>query len=221
MAATSGELDVAERLRGVEVPRRSGVLGPPPYALGEAATSADLALMRSERGDLSIDRTRDVEPDVRIARSEEQDARYAVMLQTSGELLGEEEVVPRRDDAVEPAPPRDAMIRVRLVVGPWVIREDHIGPVLADDAADLATKSHADLELAVLMSEEDEFLHPDRFAGGALLALSRFGHLLWRRLQIVRALLTARDHAVRDMRAAGPDPRGERARAAEIHVVGM
>src|SRR6267378_4071239 len=75
MARLLGELDVAERLRGVEVPRRSGVLRPPPHALGEAATPADLALVRFESGDLSIDRTRDVEPDVRVARPEKEHPR--------------------------------------------------------------------------------------------------------------------------------------------------
>src|SRR6267143_3797665 len=64
-ATTSGELDVAEGLRGLEVPGRSGVLRPPAHALGEALASADLALVRPERGDLPVDRPRDVEPDIR------------------------------------------------------------------------------------------------------------------------------------------------------------
>ena len=177
--------------------------------------------MRFERGDLSIDRPGDVEPDVRVARPEEEHARHAMVLQAAGELLGEEEVIARRDDAVESAPPGDAMVRVHLVVAPGVVREDDVGPVLADDAAYLAAKIHADLELAILVAEENELLDADRFAGRALLALSRLGHLLGGCLQIVRAFLPAGDHAVGDMRAGRPDPRGESARASEIHVVGM
>src|SRR5881628_641419 len=74
MATTSGELDVTERLGGVEVPGRSGVLRPPSHALG------DLALVRLERRDLPVDRTTDVEPDVRVARPKKKHVRHAVML---------------------------------------------------------------------------------------------------------------------------------------------
>src|SRR5437667_9479023 len=204
-ATPLGEFDVAERLRGREVPGRAGVLRPPPHPLGEAAASADLAPVRFERGDLSIDRPGDVEPDVRVARPEEEHARHAMVLQAAGELLGEEEVIARRDDAVESAPPGDAMVRVHLVVAPGVVREDDVGPVLADDAAYLAAKIHADLELAILVAEEDELLDADRFAGRALLALSRLGHLLGGCLQIVLAFLPAGAHAVGDMAAGRPD----------------
>src|SRR6266849_3371860 len=79
-APPSGELDVAEGLRGGEVPGRSGVLRPPPHALGEALAPADLALVRSKRRDLPVDRPGDVEPDVRVARPEEEDARHAMVL---------------------------------------------------------------------------------------------------------------------------------------------
>src|SRR3954465_13160129 len=99
------------------------------------------------------------------------------------------------------------MVGMYLVVTPRVIGEDDVRPVLADDAAHLATQIHADLELAILMAEENKFLDPDRFAGRTLLPLSRFGHLLGRRLQIVRALLAARDHAIRHVSASGLDPR--------------
>src|SRR4029077_11571512 len=174
MATTSGELDVAERLGGLEIPGRAGVLRPPSHALGEAASPADLALVRSERGDLPVDRAGDVEPDVGVARPEQKHAPNAVVLQAAGQLLGVKEVVARRDDAVEAAPSGDAMVGVHLVVAPRVVGEDHVGPVLADDAAHLAAQIHAPLELAVLVSEEDEFLHADRFAGRALLALSCF-----------------------------------------------
>src|SRR2546426_7331388 len=151
-ATTSGELDVAERLRGVEVPRRSGVLRPPAHTLGEALPPADLALVRLERRNLPIDRPRDVEPDVRVPRPEEEHARYAVMLQPTGELLGEEEMVARRDDAVEPTPAGHAVVGVHLVMAPWIIREDDLGLVLADDPAYLAAKIHGDLELAILVT---------------------------------------------------------------------
>src|SRR3989475_2607804 len=220
-ATTSGELDVVERLRGVEVPRRSGVLRPPSHALGEALPPADLALVRLERRDLPVDRTTDVEPDVRVPRPEEEHARHAMMLQPTGELLGEEEVVARRDDTVEPAPAGHAVVGVHLVMAPRIIREDDLGLVLANDPAYLAAKIHADLELAILVTQEDELLHTDRLAGRALLTLSRFGHLLRRSLRIVRALLSARDDAVRHVRAGCLDPRRQGARAAEVHVVGV
>src|SRR5204862_15696 len=67
-----GELDVAERLRGLEIPGRPGVLRPPPHALREPTTPADLALVRSEGRDLPVDRSRDVEPDIRVAGSEQE-----------------------------------------------------------------------------------------------------------------------------------------------------
>src|SRR5438067_3947052 len=143
------------------------------------------------------------------------------MLQPAGELLGEEEVVPRGDDAIEAAPAGDAMVGVRLVVAPGVVREDHIGPVLADDPAHLTAQIHADLELTVLMAEEHELLDTDRLARGTLLPLARLGHLLGGRLQIVRALLPAGDHAIRDVRAGRSDPRREGAGTAEVDVVGM
>src|SRR5216110_2412724 len=143
------------------------------------------------------------------------------MLQAAGELLGEEEVVPRGDDAVESTPTGHTMVGMRLVMAPRIVREDHIGPVLADDAAHLAAKIHADLELAVLVAEEDELLDTDRLACGTLLALSRLVHLLGGGPEIVRALLSAGDHAVRHVRAGRSDPRREGARAAEVHVVGM
>src|SRR5437762_10231513 len=95
-SADLGELDVAKRLRGRHVPGRSGVLPPPAHTFGKAAAPADLALVRPEGGDLSVDRPRDVEPDVRVACSEEQHARYPMMLQSAGELLGEEEMVAGR-----------------------------------------------------------------------------------------------------------------------------
>jgi hypothetical protein len=94
------------------------------------------------------------------------------------------------------------------------------GLVLADDAADRAAQAHPDLELTVLLHEEDEALHADGRAGGALLALADPGHLLLRHLRIPGALLAAGDHAVDHVRAA-LDPRRERSRAAEVHVVGV
>src|SRR5256885_7771188 len=193
MAAPSGELDVAKGLRGVEVPGRSGVLGPPPHALGESATPTKLALVRLERGDLSVDRSADVEPDVRVSCPEEEHARPAVMFQPTGQLLREEEVVARRDDPVEPAPAGHAVVGMNLVMAPRIVREDELRLVLADDPAYLTAKIHSDFEFAILVTQEDEFLHADRLAGRALLALSRFGHLLRRRLRIMRALLSARD----------------------------
>src|SRR2546428_6411917 len=141
------------------------------------------------------------------------------MLQAAGELLGEEEVIARRDDAVESAPPGDAMVRVHLVVAPGVVREDDVRPVLADDPAHLSAKIHADLELSVLVPQEDELFDADRFAGRALLALSRFGHLLGGRPKIVRPLLPAGDRAGGDMRAGRPDPRGESALTPEIPLL--
>src|SRR5438093_13678750 len=94
-----GELDVAERLRGRQVPGRACAFRPPAHALGKTLAATDLALVRFERGDLSIDRPRDVEPDVGVARSEEKHTRHAVLLETAGQLLWEEEVVPRGDPA--------------------------------------------------------------------------------------------------------------------------
>src|SRR5256714_7316629 len=221
MATTSGELDVAECLRGSEVPSRTGGLRPPPHALGEALAPAHLALVRSESRDLAVDRSRDVKPDVRVPRPEEQDARNAVKLQPAGELLGKEEVVARRDHAVEPAPSGDAMVGVHLEVGPGVVREHHVGLVLADGQAHLGAKLHRSLELAVLVPEEDELFHADRLAGGALLALPCLGHLLRGHLRVVRALLPARDDAVRHVRPGRLDPRCEGPRAAEVDVVGV
>src|SRR5436309_13218746 len=71
------------------------------------------------------------------------------------------------------------------------------------------------------MAEEDELLDADRLPGRPLLALSRLSHLLRSHFRIVRALLSARDHAVRHVRAGGLDPRSERARAAEIDFAGV
>src|SRR5437773_7457324 len=137
MAVASGELDVAEGLRGREIPGCSGVLGPPTHALGESLAPADLALVRPECRDLLVDRRRDVEPDVRVARAEEQHPRDTVVPQAAGELLRKEKVVARGDDAVERAPAGDTMIGVHLVMTPWVVREHHVGLVLPDHQADL------------------------------------------------------------------------------------
>src|SRR5438270_442480 len=180
---------------------------------------ADLALVRLEGGDLSVDRPRDVEPDVRVACSEEQHARYPMLLQSAGELLGEEEMVARRDHTVEPTPSGNAVVGVDLVVAPGVVREDHVGPVLADDAAHLAAKIHAHLEFAVLVPEEDELFDADRFARRTLLALPRISHLLRRHFRIVRSLLAARDYSIGHVRARGADPRCKRARTPEVDVV--
>src|SRR5437867_5117465 len=220
-ATTSGELDVAERLRGFEIPGRPGVPRPPPHALGEALAPAHLALVRSEGRDLPVDRFRDVEPDVRVARPEEEHASHAVMFESTGELFGEEKVVARRDDAVEAAPSGNTVIGVHLVVTPRVVREYHVGLVLADGQAHFRAQLHRSFELTVLVPEEDELFYADRLAGRALLALSGLGHPLRRHLRIVRALLPAGDHAVRHVGAGHSDPRGEGPGASEIHVVGM
>src|SRR5881275_1297467 len=113
-----------------------------------------------------------------------------MMLQSAGELLGEEEMVARRDHTVESTPSGNAVVGVDLVVAPGVVREDHIGPVLADDATHLAAKIHAHLEFAVLVPEEDELFDADRFARRTLLALPRVSHLLRRHFRTVRSSST-------------------------------
>src|SRR5438105_15551006 len=101
-----------------------------------------------------------------------------MLLQLStAQLLWKEEVIARGDDAVEAAPTRDTVIGVRLVVTPRIVREHRVGPVLADNAADLAAQIHADLELTVLLTEEHKALDPDRGAGRALLAFAHLRHL--------------------------------------------
>ena len=107
-----------------------------------------------------------------------------------------------------------------LVVAPGVIGEDGVGLVLADREADLAAQLHRAFQLAVLVAQEHELPHPDRLARGALLALARGGHLRGRHLRVMRALLTAREHAVRDVCSA-LDPGRQRAAASEVNVVGM
>src|SRR5438132_9785146 len=128
--------------------------------------------MRLQRFDLLVERAADVEPDVRLSGAEEQHARHAVLLQLPLELLGEEEMIARGDHAVETAPAGGAMVGVDLVVAPGVVREDGVGLVLADRAADLAAKAHRHLELTVLLPEKYELLHADGLARGALLALA-------------------------------------------------
>ena len=130
-------------------------------------------------------------------------------------------MVARRDDPVERRPSGDAVVGVHLVVPPGVVGEDDVGLVLADDAADLTAQGHRALELPVVVAEEHEVLDPDGLARRALLALARVGHPRRRHLRVVRALLAAREHAVRDLRAAVRDPGRERAGATEIDVIGV
>src|SRR5439155_3232526 len=172
-----GELDVAECLRGRQIPGGSGVLCPPSHALGEAAPSTHLTAMGPQRGDLAVERRADVEPDVWIPRAEQEHARYAVLLEAVPQLFGEEQMVARGDDAVERARPGNAMVGMDLVMAPGIVREHHVGLVLPDDPASFATELHRSLELAVLMPEEHEFLDPDGLAGGALFGLARLRHL--------------------------------------------
>ena len=95
---------------------------------------------------------------------------------------------------------------MHLVVAPGIVRKDNVGPMLADHPADLAPQVHGPLELAVLVAQEHEVLHPDHLAGRTLFALASLGHLLRRRLRIVRSLLSTRDHAVGDMGPGRRDP---------------
>src|SRR5438874_7610615 len=123
-----------------------------------------------------------------------------MMLQSAGELLGEEEMVARRDHTVESTPSGNAVVGVDLIVAPGVVREDHVGPVLADDAAHLAAKIHAHLEFAVLVPEEDERFDADPFARRTLRALPRSSRLARRHFRILRSLLSARYHAIGHVR---------------------
>src|SRR5256712_6066701 len=136
------------------------------------------------------------------------------------QLLREEQVVARGDDAVQARPPRDPVVGVDLVVTPRIVGEHEVGLVQADRAADLFTKRHRPLELAVVMPQEYELPHADRLAGGALLLLPDPGQRVRRHLRIVSALVTAREGAVRDVRAALDEAR-ERSRAAEVDVIGV
>src|SRR5213592_69569 len=120
----------------------------------------------------------------------------------AAELLGKEEVVASGDHAIETAPTGDAVVGVDLVVAPRVVRKDDVWLVLADHAADLTAQAHRDLELAVLLHQEHEALHPDGRARGALLALADLRHLFRRHLRIPGPLLAAGDDAVGHVRAA-------------------
>src|SRR5438552_18636207 len=136
------------------------------------------------------------------------------------QLLREEQVVARGDDAVQARPPRDPVVGVDLVGSPRSVGQHEVGPMQADRAADLFTKRHRPLELAVVMPQEYEVLDADRLAGGALLLLPDLGERLRCHLRIVSAFVTAGEDAVRDVRAAFDEAR-ERSRAAEADVIGV
>src|SRR5436309_7534962 len=104
-------------------------------------------------------------------------------------------MIARGDDAIHAGPARDPMIGMDLVVAPRIVGEHEVGFVQADRAADLFTKLHRPLELAVVMAQEYELLHADRLAGGALLLLPDLGERLRRHLRIVGAFVTAREEA--------------------------
>src|SRR4051812_27574387 len=113
MRTSLGELDVAEALRRSDIPHRAARLRPIAHALVEALVTPDLRVVRLQGSDLLLERAADVEPDVRLARAEEEHARDAMLLQLStAQLFGEEEMIARRDDAIHAAPACGAMIGV-------------------------------------------------------------------------------------------------------------
>ena len=143
------------------------------------------------------------------------------MGQAVDELLGEEEVIARGDHAVERGPARDAMVGMHLVRPPWIGAEHEIRFVDADLLADLAAERHRDLGLAVVVTEEDELRRARAAPRLLLLLLADPGDPLGRHLRVVRALVPARDEAVRHVHAALLRPERDRARATEVDVVGM
>src|SRR5438874_7220916 len=170
--------------------------------------------------DLRLHRRADVEPHVRLGGAEEQDARDAVVGEPLRELLREEEVIPGGDDPIERRPSRDPVVGVDLILAPGVLAEHEVRLVDADDLADLAAQVHADLELAVTVAEEDELRRARAPSGLLLFLLADRGDPIGGHLEIVRALIPAREQAVRDVDAAG-GPERDRAGAAEVDVVGM
>src|SRR2546428_13989596 len=104
----------------------------------EPRRPADRALVRAERVDLLVRRRADVEPNVRVARAEQQHPRDTMVLQAIPQLFRKEEMIARGDDAIECAPSRDAVVGMHLVVAPGIVRKDNVGPMLADHPAELA-----------------------------------------------------------------------------------
>src|SRR5437764_8209579 len=155
------ELEVAEGLRVRHVPRSADGLRPRAHTSRELVAPADLRLVRPERRDLLVERARDVEPDVGLARPEEQDARDSVMFEAVPQLLRKEQVVARRDHAVHAAPSRDAVIGMDLVVAPRIVGEHDVRLVFANGETDLAAEVHRTFELPVLVPQEDEAVHAD------------------------------------------------------------
>src|SRR3990170_8477312 len=89
------------------------------------------------------------------------------------QLLRKEEMISRGDDSIHAGPARHAVIRMDLKVAPGVVSEDQVGLVQADGETDLFPERHRPLKLTVVVSQEDELLHTDGLAGGALLFLAR------------------------------------------------
>src|SRR6266568_8559307 len=100
MHARLSEFEVAERLGVRDVPRRADVLRHRAHPIGKVRAAPELRFVPLQRTDLLVEGGTDVEPDVRLTRSEEQHACDAVLLQLAvAELLGEEQVVASRDHA--------------------------------------------------------------------------------------------------------------------------
>src|SRR3989442_685567 len=171
-----------------------------------------------ERGELSLERGANVDDEVWLSSPEQHDATDAVLRTPATQLLREEQVIAGGDDAVETDPPRDAVIRVRLVRAPRVRADHQVRLLVADHAANLAAQPHRHFELAVVVPQEHALLDAEYLRGGALLAFPRARDLPRRRLQIVAALVAAGQRAVDDARA-GACPLRHRAATAEVGVV--
>jgi len=172
----------------------------------------DLALVRSQGAIFAVIDPEDVDKMVVVFAFRTGAQRDAVMLQTAGELCsGKKELVAQRRHAVESLQTATRWVRCVGLVGTRVVFGDTSGGRCArDEAATPRAEIHDDLEIASCRNEEDELLTTasPRPRHVARAASSR--HCSGGRLQVVRPLLTAGDHAVRDRLAALPahDARG-------------
>src|SRR3989442_2909 len=183
----------------------------------------ELARVAGERLDLEVHDLADVHHHVRVLPLHDVDLPYLVRLELRHQL-GEGEVIAReRIDAVQRDAADDAVVAVRgaeVVRPPWVLADDHVGPVAPDLARHLEPQLARVLDLAVGIAEERDLLDAERARGVTLLLGPDLGQPRRGHRAVALAPVAAGDDDEGDGLALLDELRHRAARA-ELAVIGV
>lgn len=112
------------------------------------------------------------------------------------------------------------MIGVHLIMLPGVEGKDNIGPALANDAGQFAAHGDVRLDFSVVVAQERDFGHAQRFGGGQLFCFAQRGELFRRHLRVVAAPVAAGGKHIFYTRPGG-GINGDGAGADKINIIGV